>query len=284
MARKPKSSFRTQGNILTPKGLLILWLSLVILATIFLVLNQVKHKQSIGSKAITISGVPTQCTIIISMDAIPNMARSFSPNTSFCVAIPRSVYKIAYVTAVRSYIQMTKTTMIGEPIDTNLVSYNNIKGTFSYGPPYERKLVEFFHYYYVNTQFSRIETRVTSATIGGRPASNAEKGTIESEANKIAVYLWGAYSHLVKPTSIFNDANYVYVTFTVLGYSLTLIPTTSCSQCGYFDSSSLACSKACPFGQNCSALSIACGSNKKCWKRQCSPPRRVVTPRIPILR
>jgi hypothetical protein len=183
---------------------------------------------------------------------------------------------------------------------------------------------------------------VTSATIAGRPASKAEKGTIESEANKIMLYLWGAYSRFVKPISVFNDANYVYVTFMVLGYTPTStltppptscisiggrcadavacgpncpssgggtccagaydcgsgtcccitaqayiptpIPTTLCSRCGYSDSSSLACSKPCPIGQNCTALSIACGSNKKCWKRQCSPPRRVVTPRIPILR
>lgn len=281
MARKQKSSFRKQRNIFTPKGLLIIWLSLVILAIIFLTLNQIKQRQSIGSKAVIISGAPTKCKVISSLDVIPNMARSLSPNASFCVMIPGSVYKTAYVAAVRGYIQMTKTTMIGEPIDTNLVSFNNIKGTFSYGSPYERKLVEFFHYYYVNTQFNRIETRVTSATYGGKPASNAVRGTIESEANKIAVYLWGAYSHFVKPTSVSNDASYVYVTFIVLGYSPTPIPTTLCSRCGYFDSSSLACSKACPVGQYCTADKITCGSNKGCWKRQCSSPRRVVTPLLP---
>lgn len=258
-----RMNMMVQKNILSTKNSLIILSSLFLLTTTFIALNQVQKKQLIRSKA------QTNCSVIYSMDSISNLARALSPSTTFCVMIPGSLYRTALVMAARIYIQQTGNSMIGEPIDTNLVSYNNIRGSFSYGPPYERKLVEFYHYYYINIPYSRIETRVTSATILGNPASDAERGTIQAEGNKIAVHLWGTYSHVVKPTAISNDANYVYVTFSVLGPSPT--PSTSCSQCGYSDSVSSACSKPCSAGLNCTAYSVTCGS-AKCWKRQCLAP------------
>ena len=197
---------------------------LVFLAAIFVTLGQIGKRQLIGSKA------QSNCIVVPSMDSISSTAKSLSANSTFCVQVPGSLYRTAMVTAARAYIQQTGNTTIGEPIDTNLVSYNNIRGTFSYGPPYERKYVEFYYYYYVDTTYGRVQARVTSGTIGGRVMSTAERGTIEAEANKMAVYLWGVYSHLVVPTNIYNDANYVYVTFKVLS-TLTPITPTPLAQC-----------------------------------------------------
>lgn len=200
-------------NLFAPKNTLIILSLLVILAAIFVTSGQVQKKQLIGSEA------RSNCIVIPSMNAISSTAKALPANTTFCVQVPKSLYKTAMVTAARAYIQQTGNTAIGEPIDTNLVSYNNIRGTFSYGPPYERKYVEFYHYYYVNTTYGRVQVRITSGTIGGKKMSDAEKGTIEVEANKMALYLWGVYSRLVVPTNIYNDANYVYVTFKILSTS-----------------------------------------------------------------
>lgn len=198
-------------SLLTPKNTLIILSSIVILAATFIGLNQVQQTQQIESEAAIVA-----CQQISSLDSISSLAKTSRRGSTFCVKVPGSIYRTALITAARTYIKQTKNQMIGEPIDTSLVSYNKIKGTFSYGPPFERKYVEFYHYYYIDTAYKRIQTLVTSGTIGGRKMSDAEKGTIESEANKIALYLWGVYSHFVTPVSIYNDANSVYVTFRVL--------------------------------------------------------------------
>lgn len=129
--------------------------------------------------------------------------------------IPGPLYRLGYIAAVRAYIEAKGTSLIGEPIDTNLVSSNRIKGTFSYGVPYEREYVQFYYYYYVDSTWGRVQVRVTDGTTSSRNLTTAEKGTIETEGNQIAVYLWGAYSHLVTPLTISSDANFVQVSFRV---------------------------------------------------------------------
>jgi hypothetical protein len=253
-------------SLLTPKNTIIILSSLVILFAIFVTLTQIGKKQLIGSKA-----APANCIVIPSMNSISSTASTLPVNSAFCVQVPNSLYKTAMVTAARLYIQQTGNTKIGEPIDTNLVSYNNIRGTLAYGPPYEKKPVEFYYYYYVNTTYGRVQIRVTSGTIGGsRQMSEAERGTIEVEANNMALHLWGVYSHLVVPTNIYNDANYIYVTFKVLS------PATSCSSCGYSDSEVAACPKSvvCTRGY-CKSYKAACGNNANCWpKGSCYDPVR----------
>lgn len=144
---------------------------------------------------------------------IVDEAKKHKKGESFNIKISQVIYKAAFVNGLRFYIKASNNTMMGEPINAEFVGENDIKGTFSYGPEFERQPVEFYYYHVIDKDYGRLGIKVTSVTIGGRTGSDAEKGTVEQEANQLAFYIWGAYYQYVEPQSIANDKNFVYLGF-----------------------------------------------------------------------
>lgn len=202
---------RENKRIVPLKGISLFFLFLMTVAVLVMTIYLATSKQSfdIRPKAAASREYP-----ISSLGEILTLAKKIGKSGVFSVEIPQWVYNSAYKLAVQEYIRVSGTEMIGEPIETQFIGDNNIKGTFAYGPPLERKYVEYYYYLYVEK--GQIRGKVTSMFIGGRRASAAEQGTIQNIMDKVLNYLWQLYYKYVTPLSIKNDRDFLYLTVKVI--------------------------------------------------------------------